>query len=169
MVSSCTKCIWNKSTKVNNQRNKFNTGRDFSFQAYKLFWIYFAPFLPNYPWDFVVGVTYHMHFITCLMLLPEQWSAMGSWLQLDEWTLDILRRPSVTNCTTPIYTNSWLTAFRNSMDAIMSATASPITGVSIVCSTVCSGEDQRKYQSSTSLAFVRGNHRWPVVPLTKGQ
>ena len=30
-----------------------------------------------------------------------------------------------------------------------------ITGVSIVCSTVCSGADQRKHQSSASLAFVR--------------
>ena len=35
-----------------------------------------------------------------------------------------------------------------------------ITGVSIVCSTVCSGADHRKHQSSASLAFVRGIHRW---------
>ena len=28
--------------------------------------------------------------------------------------------------------------------------------------TVYSGADQRKHQSSTSLAFVRGIHRWPV-------
>ena len=28
--------------------------------------------------------------------------------------------------------------------------------------TVCSGVDQRKHQRSTSLAFVRGIHRWPV-------
>ena len=47
-------------------------------------------------------------------------------------------------------------------DAIMSAMASQITGVSIVCSTGCSGADQRKHQSSASLAFVRGIHRWPV-------
>ena len=33
---------------------------------------------------------------------------------------------------------------------------------SIVCSTACSGAVQRKYQSSVSLAFVRGIHRWPV-------
>ena len=33
-------------------------------------------------------------------------------------------------------------------DVIMSAMASQITGVSIVCSTVCSGEDQRTPQSS---------------------
>ena len=44
----------------------------------------------------------------------------------------------------------------------MSAMASQITGVSIVCSTVGSGADQRKHQSSASLAFVWGIHRWPV-------
>ena len=50
----------------------------------------------------------------------------------------------------------------------MSPIASQITGVSIVCSTVCSGADQRKHQSSTSLALVRGIHRWPVVSPHKG-
>ena len=44
----------------------------------------------------------------------------------------------------------------------MSAMASQITGVSIVCSTVGSGADGSKYQSSASLAFLRGIHRWPV-------
>ena len=38
----------------------------------------------------------------------------------------------------------------------MGAIASRITNVSIVFSTVCSGADQRKYQSSASLAFVSG-------------
>ena len=38
----------------------------------------------------------------------------------------------------------------------MSAKASKVTGISIVCSTVGSGTDQRKHQSSASLAFVRG-------------
>ena len=41
--------------------------------------------------------------------------------------------------------------------------ASQITAVSSVCSTVCSGADQRKHQSSAPLAFVRGIHRWPVT------
>ena len=40
----------------------------------------------------------------------------------------------------------------------MSAMASQITSVSIVYPTVCSGADQRKYQSSTLLAFMRGIH-----------
>ena len=47
-------------------------------------------------------------------------------------------------------------------DVIMSAMAFQITGVFIVCSTVCSGVDQRKYQSPASLAFIGGIHRWPV-------
>ena len=54
-------------------------------------------------------------------------------------------------------------------DVIMSVMASLITGVSIVYSSVCSGADQRKHQSSTSLAFVRGIHRWPVYSQHKGQ
>ena len=44
-------------------------------------------------------------------------------------------------------------------DVIMSALASQFTSGSIVCSTVGSGADQRKHQSSASLAFVRGIHR----------
>ena len=47
-------------------------------------------------------------------------------------------------------------------DVTRSAIASQITGVTIIYSTVCSGADQRKHQSSASLAFVRGIHRWPV-------
>ena len=47
-------------------------------------------------------------------------------------------------------------------DAIMDAMASQITSPTIVYSIVYSGADQRKHQSSASLAFVRGIHRWPV-------
>ena len=39
--------------------------------------------------------------------------------------------------------------------------ASQITSLTIVYSTVYSGADQRKHQSSASLAFVRGIHRAP--------
>ena len=53
-------------------------------------------------------------------------------------------------------------------DLIMSAMGSQITGVSMVCSTICSGADQRKCQSSVSLAFVRGIHRWPEGSPHKG-
>ena len=53
-------------------------------------------------------------------------------------------------------------------DVIMGATSSLITDASIVYSTVCSGADQRKYQSSASLAFVRGIHRSQVNSPHKG-
>ena len=52
-------------------------------------------------------------------------------------------------------------------DVKMSAISSQITSVSIVYSTVCSGADQRKHQSSASLAFLRGIHRWLVNSHTK--
>ena len=62
--------------------------------------------------------------------------------------------------------------FLHYSDVIMSAMTSQITGVPIVCSTVCSGADQGRHQRSASLAFVRGIHRWPVgsahkVPVTR--
>ena len=46
-------------------------------------------------------------------------------------------------------------------DVIMSAMASQITVVLVGYSSVCSGADQRKYQNSVSLAFVKGIHGWP--------
>ena len=51
---------------------------------------------------------------------------------------------------------------RHYNNVIMSAVASQFTRVSIDYSAVCSGADQRKHQSSASLAFVRGIHWWPV-------
>ena len=47
-------------------------------------------------------------------------------------------------------------------DVIMGAMASQITSLTTVYSTVISGADQRKHQSSVSLAFVWGIHRGPV-------
>ena len=44
----------------------------------------------------------------------------------------------------------------------MGTMASQITSLTIVYSTVYSSADQRKHQSSASLAFVRGIHRGPV-------
>ena len=57
--------------------------------------------------------------------------------------------------------------FHNS-EVIMSAMAFQITGVSIICSTVCSGAYQRKSQSPALLVFVRGMHRWLVDSPHKG-
>ena len=47
-------------------------------------------------------------------------------------------------------------------DVIMTTVASQITSLTIVYSTVYSGADQSKHQSSASLAFVCGIHRGPV-------
>ena len=47
-------------------------------------------------------------------------------------------------------------------DVTMSMVASQITSLTMVYSAVYSGADQRKHQSSVSLAFVRGIHRGPV-------
>ena len=58
--------------------------------------------------------------------------------------------------------------FRSYNDVIMSTIASQITCLPIVCSTVYSGADQRKHQSSASLAFVRGIHRDRWIPRTNG-
>ena len=56
----------------------------------------------------------------------------------------------------------------NYIDVIMSALTSQIASASIVCTAVCLGADQRKHQSSASLAFMRGIHRWPVDSPHKG-
>ena len=53
-------------------------------------------------------------------------------------------------------------SFYHYNDVTMDSIASQITSLTIVYSAVYSGADQRKHQSSTSLAFVRGIHRGPV-------
>ena len=53
-------------------------------------------------------------------------------------------------------------------DVIMSAMAPQITSLMIVYSIVYWDADQRKHQSSASLAFVWGIHRWPVNSPHKG-
>ena len=53
-------------------------------------------------------------------------------------------------------------------DVIISAMVSQITSLVIVYSTVYSGTDQRKHQSSAPLAIMRGIHRWPLNSPHKG-
>ena len=61
----------------------------------------------------------------------------------------------------------WLCHYTSSV--IISAMTSKLTGFSMVRSTVCSGTDERKYQSFVSLAFVRGINRSLVDSPLKGQ
>ena len=53
-------------------------------------------------------------------------------------------------------------------DVIMSLMASQITSLTIVYSAVYSGTDERKHQSSASLAFFRGIHQWLANSPHKG-
>ena len=64
----------------------------------------------------------------------------------------------------------WLIFFKwyHYYDVIMGAIVSQITSLTIVYSLVYSGADQRKHQSSASLAFMSGIHRGPVNSLHKG-
>ena len=55
------------------------------------------------------------------------------------------------------------------IDVIMITMASQITSLTVVYSAVYSDADQRKRQSSASLAFVWGIHRDRWIPRTKGQ
>ena len=66
---------------------------------------------------------------------------------------------------TPCYTSSATLCERHGQCRHM---ASQITSLTSVYSTVYSVADQRKHQSSTSLVFVRGIHRWPVISPHKG-
>ena len=50
----------------------------------------------------------------------------------------------------------------NYCDVIMVAMASEIASLTIVYSTIYTWADQRKHQSSVSMAFEWGIHRWPV-------
>ena len=54
-------------------------------------------------------------------------------------------------------------------DVVLTTKASQITSLAVVYSTVYSDADQRKHQSSASLAFVWGIHRDRWIPRTKGQ
>ena len=67
-----------------------------------------------------------------------------------------------------LWSESWVMkhpiAFYHYDDVIMSTIASQITSLTIVYSTIYSGADQSKHQSSASLAFVWGIHREPVNP-----
>ena len=53
-------------------------------------------------------------------------------------------------------------------DVIMGVVASQITGVPVVCTVIGSGTNQRKYQTSASLALVKGIHCWPMNSMHKG-
>ena len=105
---------------------------------------------------------------------------MGAWCH----GLCVLTRLSSCNLTIKRFSNvkrafifpSWYwirftgaTISMHYIDVIMTTIASQITSLTVVYSTVYSDADQRKHQSSASLAFVWGIHRDRWIPRTKGQ
>ena len=90
---------------------------------------------------------FRLHCI-CYLVLVEVWLINQCSQDLFHWRRD----KSVLIAIVPMHYS----------DVIMGAMASQATSLTIVYSTVYSGADQRIYQRSSSLAFVRGVHQWPV-------
>ena len=78
-----------------------------------------------------------------------------------EWYI-VMRYFLIIRCYIPILPVHVDSLLFHDNDVIMTTIASQITSLTVVYSIVYSGADQRKHQSSASLAFVRGIHRGPV-------
>ena len=113
---------------------------------------------------------------TCILLIYRQENPFKTTHQLDKMTYHlfiakVIPEPMLTYCQLNEIPISPIIISQHYSDVIMSAMASQITSLTIVYSTVYSGTDQRKHQSSASLAFVRGiyqwlvnsPHKWPVM------
>ena len=110
-----------------------------------------------------IGTLTNVFCILCPNLVVLAWTGPElSRGQASYWQTDRHRHTDAGNNNTrrPKLVSGNKTACHYS-DVIMSAMASQITIVSHFCSAVCPGADQRKHQSSASLAFVWGIHRWP--------
>ena len=70
--------------------------------------------------------------------------------------------------TTKAHYKTWDEITYHYSDVILGTMASHITSLMIVNTTIYPGADQRKHQSSASLALVWGIHRWPVKSPNKG-
>ena len=87
-----------------------------------------------------------VHCICTFYLLQYQISYTVNWVIVSLYnSLSLFRYQAINYC-----------------DVIMGAVASQITSLTIDYSILYSDADQRKHQSSASLAFVRGIHRGPV-------
>ena len=75
---------------------------------------------------------------------------------------DIRIHKAMPTCEQRMMSNETCPCFLHYSDVIMGALASQITSLTIVYSTVYSGVDQRKQQSSASLAICAGNSPVPV-------
>ena len=112
----------------------------------------------------------------CMSLIDDNFAK----IHLPHWQIDLLQMVGQT-VVRPVnklnwhlqywkyvYMHKWTGwYFVHYSDLIMSFMSSQITSLMIVYSAVYSGADQRKHQSSESLAFVWGIHQWPVNSLHK--
>ena len=127
-----------------------------------LFWIVYCGI-----WDRCIvgfgGFIYNEYTFGCCLILYSC-SSVWLWWRLDVYfdfcrhdkctTKSALKNPGQSDV------ENWL---RYHNDVIMTKIASQITSLTVVYSTVYTDADQRKHQSSASLAFVWG------IPCTKGQ
>ena len=89
-------------------------------------------------------------------IVSECWRQTRTTKERDKWhTVDTKSDLDMNDCMDRMLSQHY-------GDVILSSTASQITSLAIVCSDVYSGADQRKHQSSASLAFERRIHRGPV-------
>ena len=106
--------------------------------------------------DRSVMMSFHQSQSVCIM-----WQLM-SFGKYDAW--EVTR--SGIGCREQLLLTSWVDPRSHYSDVIMGAIASQITSLTVVHSTVYSDADQRKHQSSASLAFVWGPvnspRKWPV-------
>ena len=92
----------------------------------------------------------HWHSVS-VVISTLSWKKLGTWVRMFFWV-----------------TSMTLNKCHHYNDVIMGTIASKITSLTIVYSTVYSDADQRKHQSSASLAFVRGIHREPMKSPHRG-
>ena len=114
----------------------------------------------------IVLQQYTQHYSDVIWVLTHLMSGPISCLTSYIFWRPIQRKHKSLQCW-PCVGPSYLTACFSPQKAhynavIMGAIASQITSLTIVYPTVYSDADQRKHQSSASLAFVRGIHRRPV-------
>ena len=110
--------------------------------------------------------TWRRHHMETFSALLALWGGIHRWpffSMMRAWTNDWANSPD-DDMALIVKSLSW-----HYIDVIMTTMASQITSLAVVYSTVYSDADQRKYQSSASLAFVWGIHRDRWIPRTKGQ
>ena len=90
---------------------------------------------------------------------PDSLTILQKWCIIDQRVTSIPLFATQTGVLPHDLVESRSREIRHYGDVIMGTMASQITSLAIVYSTVWSGTDQRKHQSSVSLAFVWGIHR----------